>query len=105
MRYVVLDVSDWYGTKDIFIVLQDESGGCVTMQERYEGVESPGAYENNWAFKAAIFACPVFFGLPSHALVDYHLERGLMPLQDAVGVNCKKKAQHKNQIAGARHMG
>ena len=41
-------------------------------------------------FHAAIFCLlPVFFGLPSHALLAYHLERGRMPLHDAVGANLK----------------
>ena len=30
------------------------------------------------------------FESPSHALVVYHMERGGMPLHDAVGVNCKR---------------
>ena len=32
------------------------------------------------------------FGQPFHALVDYHLERGGMPLHDVVGLNCKRGA-------------
>ena len=31
----------------------------------------------------------------------YHLERGEMPLHDAVGINCKKDATSENQGAGA----
>ena len=41
------------------------------------------------------------FGPTSRALVDYHLERGGMPLYDAVGVNCKSGATTENQGAGA----
>ena len=33
--------------------------------------------------------------------MDYHLERGGMPLHDAVGVNCEKRATTENQGAGA----
>ena len=45
------------------------------------------------------------FELPSHALVDYHIEMGRMPLHDAVGVNRKKGAPNENQGAGAEYMG
>ena len=47
----------------------------------------------------------VEFLAPSHALVDYQLERGGMPLPDAVGVNCKKGATTENQGTGASYMG
>ena len=41
------------------------------------------------------------FGRPSHALVDYHLERSGMPLHDVVGVKCKSGATTKNHGAVA----
>ena len=41
-------------------------------------------------FHAAISArLQWYFGPTSHALVAYHLERGVMPLRDAVAVNYK----------------
>ena len=44
-------------------------------------------------FHTAIFCLvPVFIRQPSCALVAYHLERGLMPLHDAVWVNCEMGA-------------
>ena len=43
----------------------------------------------------AWFLCS--FGLPSRALVAYHLERGGMPLHDAVVVNCRKGATIENE--------
>ena len=53
-------------------------------------------------FHAAIFewflCC---FGLPSSALVAYHLKRGGMPLHGAVGANCEKGESSENQGAGA----
>ena len=39
------------------------------------------------------------------ALVDYHLDRGGMPLHDAVGVNFKLGATAENQGAGPWNMG
>ena len=48
----------------------------------------------------------VSFGPPSRALVHgYHLERGGMPLHDAVGINCKKGATTENQCSGVEYMG
>ena len=35
----------------------------------------------------------------------YHLERGGMPLQDAVGINCEKGATTENQGSGVKYMG
>ena len=35
----------------------------------------------------------------------YHLERGGMPLHDAVGINCKKGATSENQGSGVKYMG
>ena len=39
-------------------------------------------------FHANIFACPVFFPRALQCLGGYQLERGGMPLRDAVGINC-----------------
>ena len=51
------------------------------------------------------FALPVFFPtalpLSSRALMDYHLERGGIPLHDAVWVNCKEAATTENQGTSA----
>ena len=38
-------------------------------------------------------------------LVDYHLDRGGMPLHETIGVNCKRVATSDNQGAGAWYMG
>ena len=36
---------------------------------------------------------PVLFRTVLSCSGGYHIERGLMPLHDAVGINCKKRAQ------------
>ena len=38
-------------------------------------------------------------------LCGYHLEKGGMTLQDAVGVNCEKGETTENQGAGVKYMG
>ena len=38
-------------------------------------------------------------------LLDYHMDRGVMPLHDAVGVNCEKGATTENRGAGVGYMG
>ena len=44
-------------------------------------------------FHAAIFACFLCCCGPlSHAVMAYHMERGGMPIHDAVEVNCKKSS-------------
>ena len=35
----------------------------------------------------------------------YHMERGGMPLHDAVGINCKKDESTENQGSGVKYMG
>ena len=47
----------------------------------------------------ALFLCSL--GQPSHALVDYHLERGGILLHDAVEGNAKKDTTTEYQGAGA----
>ena len=58
------------------------------MRERWEGMESPGAYVDHWCLTRPFLQR--YFGPLSHALVYYHLVRCGMPLHDAVGVNCEK---------------
>ena len=49
---------------------------------------------------------PVFLqNLPPVLCGDYHLERGGMPLHDAVGINCKKGATTKIKGADVKYMG
>ena len=45
-----------------------------------------------------------YFGPLSHALVDWHLERGVTPLHDAVGVDCERAQllKTKAQVPGMR---
>ena len=45
------------------------------------------------------------FGPTSYALVDYHLERGGMPLHDSVGVNCERGETTENHGADTWYMG
>ena len=56
------------------------------MRERSERVESPGTHLNG--FHAAIFAGIVFFRIALPCSGGYHMEKGGMPLHDAVGKNC-----------------
>ena len=47
----------------------------------------------------------VFFRTALPCSVGYHMERGGMPLHDAVGINCKKGATTENQGSGVEYMG
>ena len=44
----------------------------------------------------------VFFRTALPCSGGYHMERGGMPLHDAVGINCKKGATTENQGAGVK---
>ena len=47
----------------------------------------------------------VFFRTALLCSGGYHMERGRMPLHDAVGINCKKGATTENQGSGVKYMG
>ena len=49
-------------------------------------------------FHAAIFAWHCYFG-------GYHMGRGGMPLQDVVGINCKKDSTTESHGSGVKYMG
>ena len=48
---------------------------------------------------------PVFFRTAISCSGGYYLERGGMPLHDAVGINCKKGATTEYQGADVQYMG
>ena len=48
---------------------------------------------------------PLFFRTILPCSGGYHLERDAMPLNDAVGINCKKGATTANQGADVKYMG
>ena len=47
----------------------------------------------------------VFFRTALPCSGGYHMERGGMPLDDAVGIKCKKDATAENQGSGVKCMG
>ena len=54
------------------------------MRERYEGAESPGAHVDNLVSRGNFCLALCSIRPPSNALVDYHQERGGMPLRDTI---------------------
>ena len=46
----------------------------------------------------------VFFRTARPGSGGYHMERGGMPLHDAVGINCKKEVTTENQGSGVKYM-
>ena len=70
----------------VLIIMITVGGGCAEERKERRALM-------HIEIHAAIFAWYLCsFGPLFHALVAYHLERGGMPLHDAVGVNCKKGA-------------
>ena len=68
-------------------------------------MECPGAYVDDSSLTRHFCMALRSFGPPSHALVDYHLERGGMPLHDAVGVNRTRVVTTENHATGVWYMG
>ena len=55
--------------------------------------------------QSGIFAWPCVLSDHLPCSDGYHLERGGMPLHDAVGINCKNGATTENQGASVKYMG
>ena len=84
--------------------MRDDGRGFATIKDRKEWRTL--VHMLMIEFKRSHFCLDLSpFGPPSRALVDYHLERGGMPIHDSVVVNCKNGAAPENQGAGAWYMG
>ena len=57
------------------------------------------------SFTRLIFAWPCILSDSPPVLWWFHLERGGMPLHDAVGIDCKKGATSEYQGADVKYMG
>ena len=57
------------------------------------------------SFTHPFLLCPVFFRTALPCSDGYHLERGGMPFDDVVGINCKKGATTENLGAGVIYVG
>ena len=57
------------------------------------------------SFTRTFLLGPVFFRTALPCSGGYHLERGGMPLHDAVGINCEKGATAEYQGADVKYMG
>ena len=62
-------------------------------------------YICNWiSFTRSSLLSPMFFRTALPCSGGYHLERGGMPLHDAVGIHWKKSSTTENQAAGVKYM-
>ena len=57
------------------------------------------------SFKRTFLQGTVFFRTALPCSGGYHLERGGMPLHDAVGTNCKNGTSTENQASVVKNMG
>ena len=57
------------------------------------------------SFTRVFLLGPVFFRTALPCSGGYHMERGGMPLHDAVGINSKKGATTENQGADLKYTG
>ena len=60
---------------------------------------------NSMSFTRPFLLGPVFFRTELPCSGGYQMERGGMPLHDAVGINCKKGATTENQGSAVKYMG
>ena len=69
-------------------------------------MESPGTYVTECVLGGHFCLALCSFGPPAIPRYGgYHMERGGMPLRDAVRINCKKGATTENQGSGVKNMG
>ena len=67
---------------------RNDGGGCATMHERPERVESPAWYICNWmSFTRLFLLGPVIFRTDLPCSGGYHMYRGGMLLHDEVGID------------------
>ena len=71
-------------------------GMTVEAARKIERVESSGTYIT-MSFTLPFLLGTVFFRTALPCCGGYHLEKGRMPLHDAVGINCKMGATTENQ--------
>ena len=83
---------------------RNDGGGCASVRERSESGE-PWYICNRMSFRRPFLLGPVFFRTSLPCSGGYHMERGGMPLHDAVGLNCKKGATTENQGEDGKNMG
>ena len=69
-----------------------------------ERVESPCTYVTK-SFTRPFLLGPVLFRTALPCSEGYHMERGGMPLHDAVGINFKKGATTQNQGSSVKYKG
>ena len=55
--------------------------------------------------KCSLWAIIFFVVLVYELSAGYHMERGGMPLHDAVGINCKKGTTTEHQDSAVKYMG
>ena len=91
----------------------NDGEGCATMRERQGRVETPGVHLTDWSHFCleVIFTWSYvnkqrqFFRTALKCSGGYQLEKGGMPLHDAVGLNSKNGPPTENQGAGVKQMG
>ena len=59
---------------------------------------------NSMSFTRLFLLGTVFFRTALPCSGGYHMERGGMPLHDAVGINCKKGATTEDQGSGVKYI-
>ena len=74
------------------------------MCEGSERVETLGTYLTE-CFTGPFLLGNVFFRTALPCSGGYHMERGGMPLHDAVGINCKKGETTENKGSDVKYMG
>ena len=85
--------------------LRQQRNDCGAARDNARKIgKSPGTYVTGCVSRGHFCLALCCFGPPSNA-GGYHIERGWMPLHDAVGIKCKKGATTENQGSGVNYMG
>ena len=85
---------------------EGDGGGCATMREGSEGVEGLGWCMCGWVSLARpSLLGTVFFRTALPCAGGYQVERGGMPLHDAVGMDCEGGAATEGRDAAVKYVG
>ena len=77
---------------------RDGGGGSMTMSDRQEGVESPGALGDDCATRVIFDWFQYSFETTSHSAVAYRPKRGGILFYDVAWVNCKQGATNDIKV-------
>ena len=90
---------------DGYILTASVSSGTASVPDETDAVSLIWGPRLGWIDGVKVALGTVFFRTTLPCSGGYYMERGGMPLHDAVGINCKNGATTENQDSAVKYMG